>query len=949
MREQFWSHLATRPRFSSWPMALTGLVVVKIVLSLALKPDSTLLSYSGIPYFFLLVLATGFAIRNGIQNTLQGRPFWVFLAIAYGLWALDQWIFLYYQFGFHMDVPDNSIADSVLFLHLVPLMAALATRSHRSVSERRLYPTVLNSLLLLIFWGFIYGYAVFPYQLFWNATSYAVRFNILYALENGALLVAVGILSIRVSSPWKSIYLHLLGASTLYALSSAFANLAIDSDGYVNGKLYGLGLTAAVCWFLWIPLRARQLAGTEVRATRTESNQGSPASAWAMLAVVMISIPIVWELSRRDEAMGVRSFRLLVAITAIVFLASAAFLKEYFSKSELVSYLGSANDRLRLAMESGKVVGWEWDVKNGRVSLFGDLKANFGIDSESYAGSPEDFYPYLHSEDREKVFQAATEAKRNHEPYQADFRVVWPDGTLRWVSAKGEFQYSPKGAPTRMLGTTVDISDRRRLETELLHSRDRISAIVGSSDDAIISKSLDGIILSWNAAAQHLFGYSEDEAIGQSITILIPQELHAEESEILGRLRAGERIEHFETVRVAKDGKKLDVSLTVSPVKDSRGMIVGATKIAHDISDRKRAERVLLESEDRFRRVANAAPVLIWMSGVDKLCTFFNQGWLNFTGRSLEQELGEGWASSVHPDDLQRRLQVYSAAFDARLDFQMEYRLRRFNGEYRWIVDFGVPRFESDGTFRGYIGSCIDITERKTSEESLHILSGRLIAAQEEERARIARELHDDFSQRLALLSVELGQLWKKLPESEVEGRASIVEMLTGTKEMSSDIHALSHQLHSSKLEHVGLVSALAGLCKEISRKYKIEVHFTASECPLNVPKDVSLCLFRVAQEALANVVKHSGSSEARVEFRENSSGAALRISDTGKGFDPGIQKSRAGIGIIGMNERLRLVGGRLSVRSEPLRGTEVIADVPLATPANEALVRTHAAGGVDS
>jgi PAS domain S-box-containing protein len=347
----------------------------------------------------------------------------------------------------------------------------------------------------------------------------------------------------------------------------------------------------------------------------------------------------------------------------------------------------------------------------------------------------------------------------------------------------------------------------------------------------------------------------------------------------------------------------------------------------------KKSEGVLRESEQRFRLVADTAPALIWMSGTDKLCIFFNKGWLDFTGRTTEEELGEGWAAGVHPDDLEHCLGTYSGAFDARMEFELEYRLRRFDGEYRWIVDYGVPRFESNGAFCGYIGSCVDITERKSSEESLHTLTGRLIHAQEEERARIARELHDDFSQRLALLGIGLGQLWNELPASEVQERIKLLDMLKGTQEMSSDLHALSHQLHSSRLEHIGLVPALNGLCKELGEKYKIEIHFAAREFALSIPKDVQLCLFQVTQEALGNVVKHSQAESAQVELGTNANGMSLRITDAGRGFDPDISNPSAGIGLVGMRERLRLVGGRLSVKSSLMRGTEVLAEVPLASP----------------
>ena len=356
------SPLAAVPRFSAWPAVLLGVVLLKAILCLFLKPDSVVASYGSVPYFLLLLLATAFAIRNAIENTQSNRPFWVLVSGAYGLWLLDQSIYLYYQFGAHTDVPDNSIADPVLFLHVAVLLAAVATVPHRYTSRRYLRGTMLNALLVITFWGFLYFYAVFPYQISSNAQGYALGFDTLYLLENWTLVLTLGFLAVRALSPWRSIYLHLLGASTLYALSSVVANLAIDSGGYVNGRLYSVGLNAAVCWFVWVPLRAYQLRGSEVRGNQSEHGLSSRASGWAMAVVVLLSIPIVWELLRSDGATGLRTFRMLAAIAAIVFLALAAFLKEYLAKSNLAAHLSSANDRLRLAMGAGKAVGWEWDV-----------------------------------------------------------------------------------------------------------------------------------------------------------------------------------------------------------------------------------------------------------------------------------------------------------------------------------------------------------------------------------------------------------------------------------------------------------------------------------------------------------------------------------------------------------------------------------------------------------
>src|SRR6516165_4550311 len=283
-------------RLSSWPAALIGIVVIKAVLSLAAKPGSFVVSYSGISYLLLLILATCFAVRNGIQNTLRGRLFWTLLATAYGLWAAHQALNLYYELGLRVEVPDNSIDDSLLFLHVGLLVAAVATLPHRDVSNRKQNAAVANVFFVTFFWIFVYGYAVFPYQYLFSsgtAFSYALRFDILYLLENLTVILTVGVLAFRVKVPWKSVYFHLFAASTLYALSSTVANLAIDSGGYVNGKLYGLGLTASVCWFVWIPLFAKQAAGAEVTATRSAGSRESQSSLWAMLVVVMISIPIV--------------------------------------------------------------------------------------------------------------------------------------------------------------------------------------------------------------------------------------------------------------------------------------------------------------------------------------------------------------------------------------------------------------------------------------------------------------------------------------------------------------------------------------------------------------------------------------------------------------------------------------------------------------------------------
>lgn len=352
--------------------------------------------------------------------------------------------------------------------------------------------------------------------------------------------------------------------------------------------------------------------------------------------------------------------------------------------------------------------------------------------------------------------------------------------------------------------------------------------------------------------------------------------------------------------------------------------------------ERKKAETELVlsnnrlrESEERFRLVANTAPVLIWMSGPDKLCNYFNQPWLEFTGRPNEAELGDGWAKGVHPEDLRGCMDTYTNAFDRRESFKRQYRLRCNDGGYRWVFDIGVPRFDTNGSFAGYIGSCNDVTERKSAEEALASLSGRLIEAQEEERKRIARELHDDYNQRLAMLALDLENLAEKIGDSSVDAAQQLQKFFERVSEIGADLHSLSHSLHSSTLGTLGLVAGVSAFCKEFAEQQGIQVDFAHENVPHGIPEDAALCIFRIAQEGLRNIKRHSGADRAEVRLEGLEEKLHLSVADPGTGFDVNKRSPQSGIGIRSMKERLRPLGGHLEVRSRPMAGTRIDAWLP--------------------
>ena len=344
---------------------------------------------------------------------------------------------------------------------------------------------------------------------------------------------------------------------------------------------------------------------------------------------------------------------------------------------------------------------------------------------------------------------------------------------------------------------------------------------------------------------------------------------------------------------------------------------------------KRKAEAVLLESEERFRVMANTTPSLVWMCDQHGKITYLNERRLAFTDPDLKAGYGDSWVTYVHPDDVKNMMESLSHALKTRRPFSQEYRLRNRDGVYRWMFDVASPRVNGDGSFAGFIGSVIDTTDQKLAQQAIEKMSGQLIEAQRQERSRIARELHDDIGQRLALLAVELDQLHLEPPESpELLDRMG--ELQKQASEIATDIQALSRELHSTRRDNLSPFVAMGCLCHDMGEQLKVKIDFQSHDLPGSVPPDVSLCLFRVLQEALRNSVKHSGAQQVDVGLWGTSDEIHLSVSDRGVGFDIQAAKVGRGLGLVSMEERLKLVKGNLSINSQPKGGTTIHARVPL-------------------
>jgi len=345
---------------------------------------------------------------------------------------------------------------------------------------------------------------------------------------------------------------------------------------------------------------------------------------------------------------------------------------------------------------------------------------------------------------------------------------------------------------------------------------------------------------------------------------------------------------------------------------------------------RKRSDDALRDSEEKLALAAESAGAGIWILDLASGRYWVTPRALELLGLSEGQDVTlDRFLGMVHTDDLDAVRQTIREVVSSGEEGQVEYRVVRPDGTVRWLASRGRARLDEPNGPGRLMGVSVDVTERKHLEEVTRSLTGRIIAAHEEERARLARELHDDITQRVACMSVEVARLEAQTSTPAME------ESLRGLRKdlarMGEDVHALSYRLHPSILAELGLTEAIRAECERFTRQHGIAVELTLEEVPDSMPPEASLCLFRVAQEALRNVARHSGARGVALTIAKQREGLQLEVRDDGQGFDATVPPRPPALGLSGMRERVRHLGGRLDVESTPLRGTSVLAWLPLA------------------
>ncbi len=396
--------------------------------------------------------------------------------------------------------------------------------------------------------------------------------------------------------------------------------------------------------------------------------------------------------------------------------------------------LRESERRLALATGVARIGTFDWDFRRGVAVWSSEMEALHGLPPGTYDGSNERWLELVHPEDRRGAEAALAEGVRSGS-YRAEWRVVWADGTVRWLESRG-MVVTEGGEPRRMVGVNFDITGHKEAEAAARASEARLSAVMDALADGLVIADMNGRIVSMNPAAVEMHGFRGDEWAADLSAMRPRFRLFDEQGrEVayerwpLNRALAGERFQGWEALlRDDTTGREWWNAYSGTPVTDASGRTQWGIITVRDVTERRRAEAALRESETRFRRMADAAPAVLWVSDERGRATFLSRGWYEYTGQKADTAHGIGWLDPVHPDDLEQARAAWVAAYARAEAFRVDYRLRRADGAYRWVVDEGRPRFGEDGALLGYVGSVTEIHDRKVAEEALRESEGRLRA-----------------------------------------------------------------------------------------------------------------------------------------------------------------------------------------------------------------------------
>jgi PAS domain S-box-containing protein len=592
--------------------------------------------------------------------------------------------------------------------------------------------------------------------------------------------------------------------------------------------------------------------------------------------------------------------------------------------------LQRSEERLRLAQQAARIGTFEWNIQTGVNTWTPELEEMYGLPVGGFGRTQTAFENLVHPDDRAEVIELVEAALKTGQPTKGEWRVVWSDASVHWISGRWQVFMNESGGPSRMVGINIDITDRKLAEQELARASERLHLAIEAGSVGGWEWDIKRGKTYWFGKAHAQLGMTPDKTMGS------PEEfrerVHADDRDGLLDAMQIARVRHEVFIHdfrvVWEDGTTHWLRSRGRYQYAANGEPERLFGISIDITESKEAEQALRDSEQRFRLAAQAGKMYAYDWDVTRDVVVRSSEHVEILGLAEPLRFPQQqFVDKIHPDDRPTFLAAIAGLTPENPVAEVIYRALSLDGTVVWLKSNGRGFFDAEGRLLRVIGMVADITDLKRAEEALAGMTRKLIESQEQERARIGRELHDDISQRLAMLSLELEQLQNDPDEFQ----RRVQELRRQMAELSNDVQALSHDLHSSKLEYLGVASGIRSWCKEFAERQKVEID-VRSDVSSVLPLAVGHSLFRVLQEALNNAVKHSAMKRIEVQLREDSGEIHLVVSDLGRGFDVEAASQGKGLGLTSMRERVRLVNGTIAIESKPMGGTTIHVRVPLAS-----------------
>jgi PAS domain S-box-containing protein len=602
------------------------------------------------------------------------------------------------------------------------------------------------------------------------------------------------------------------------------------------------------------------------------------------------------------------------------------------------------NEREYLLSESqriAKIGSWSWDIATNEIRWTQEMHRIYGTEPDTFVISPESFAELIHPEERPAMQAWIDACVAGLEPGELEFRIITPDGTVRFINGKGDLQRDPRGRPFRMIGTAQDVTARKRAEEALRRSEASLEAAQERARLGNWEIDLASRTAFWSHEMFRL--YERDPALGAPNFDEFLKLIHPEDRTLLEDL--------FMRVRRSPEPLSVDyrtnpalgwmrhLNTTMQGVTDDEGRIVQLAGTVLDITERKLADQAVAESENRLRTIVASEPECVKLLGPDGLLLDINPAGLSMIeADSLEQVAGKPMLELVDP--------LYRAAFGELTknvfrgeSGKLEFEITGLKGAHRWLETHAVPLRNPEGKIAALLGITRDITEHKRAEgelrnshEQLRALTGHLQSVREEERTLIAREIHDELGQALTGLKMDVASIQTGLRKSEPVDRliartGSMSKLIDSTVQT---VRRIATQLRPGILDDLGLVAAIEWQAQDFQSRTGVDCRFTSSVEDLHLDRDRSTAAFRILQETLTNVARHSGATAVDVSLKRRDNKLLLDISDNGKGITASEIAGKKSLGLLGIRERAQLVGGEVKIIGTSGKGTAVQLRIPI-------------------